>query len=149
MQIEIIKIIYFYSKGDEFGLKDDLIFCRHHYFEQQQSYEPNLTGRVLDIGIENPSMSHGNSITTGFLDDSGYYTSPIPALIPSSSPTNTSTPTGATVNITKRTRKRKERQQNQHHEILPSSEHFLNLSPSSSTMGMYINNKIVFLFLLS
>jgi len=68
--------------GDEFGLKDDLIFCRHHFFEQQQqqqqqqSYDPHLTGRMIDIGIENHSLSHGNSIPPGFLDDSGYQTSP-------------------------------------------------------------------------
>ncbi|CAF4954021.1 unnamed protein product, partial [Rotaria socialis] len=116
--------------GDEFGLKDDMIFCRHHYFEQQQSYESQLPGRVLDIGIENSTIS----VPTGFLDDSGYYTSPIPTLIPSTPPTNTSTPTGTTVNITKRTRKRKERQQNQHHEMMSSSDHFLTLSPSSSNM---------------
>ncbi|CAF0997253.1 unnamed protein product [Rotaria sordida] len=64
--------------------------------------------------------------------DIGYYTSPIPTLIPSTPSTNTSTQSGTTVNITKRTRKRKERQQ--HHEIIPSSDHFLTLSPSSSNM---------------
>ncbi|CAF1122952.1 unnamed protein product [Rotaria sp. Silwood1] len=118
--------------GDEFGLKDDLIYCRHHFFEQQQSYETHLTGRVIDIGIENASLSHTNSVPTGFLDDSGYYTSPIPTLIPSTPPTNTNQSTGTTINITKRTRKRKERQQ--HHDIMPSSDHFLTLSPSSSNM---------------
>lgn len=96
---------------------------------------------MLDIGIENHSLSHGNSIPPGFLDDSGYYTSPIPPLIPSTPPTNTSTPSGTTVTLTKRTRKRKERQQQQHHhqqdEIMSSSDHFLALSPSSSNMGMF------------
>ncbi|CAF1359266.1 unnamed protein product [Adineta steineri] len=127
--------------GDEFGLKDDLIFCRHHFFEQQQqqqqhhpSYDPHLTGRMLDIGIENHPLSH----PTGFLDDSGYYASPLPPLIPSTPPTNTSTPNGTSVNITKRTRKRKERQQQQqqqqHDEIMSSSDHFLTLSPSSSNL---------------
>lgn len=135
-------MFFFFLKGDEFGLKDDLIFCRHHFFEQQQqqqSYDPHLSGRMLDIGIENHSLSHGNSIPPGFLDDSGYYTSPIPPLIPSTPPTNTSTPSGTTVTLTKRTRKRKERQQ-QHHqqdEIMSSSDHFLALSPSSSNMGMF------------
>jgi len=94
---------------------------------------------MLEIGIENHSLSHGNSIPPGFLDDSGYYTSPIPTLIPSTPPTNTSTPTGTTVGVTKRTRKRKERQQQQQHhdEIMSSSDHFLTLSPSSSNMGMF------------
>ena len=123
--------------GDEFGLKDDLIFCRHHFFEQQ-SYDSHLTGRMMEIGIENHSLSHGNSIPSGFLDDSGYYTSPIPNLIPSTPPTNTSTPTGTAITIGKRTRKRKERQQqHQHDELMSSSDHFLTLSPSSSNMGMF------------
>jgi hypothetical protein len=120
--------------GDEFGLKDDLIFCRHHFFEQQQqqqSYDSHITGRIIDIGIEN----HPTSVPSGFLDDSGYYTSPIPTLIPSTPPTNTSTSIGTTV---KRTRKRKERQQHQHDDIMSSSDHFLTLSPSSSNLGMFI-----------
>jgi LIM homeobox protein 2/9 len=141
--------------GDEFGLKDDLIFCRHHFFEQhqhhhqqQQSYDPHFSGRMLEIGIENHSLSHGNSIPPGFLDDSGYYTSPIPNLIPSTPPTNTSTPTGTAVTIAKRTRKRKERQQQQHQhdELMSSSDHFLTLSPSSSNMGMFFQlNRFLFL----
>ena len=122
--------------GDEFGLKDDLIFCRHHFFEQQQqqqSYDPHLTGRMIEIGIEN------HSIPNAFLDDSGYYASPIPNLIPSTPPTNTSTPSGTAVTIGKRTRKRKERQQqhHQHDELMSSSDHFLTLSPSSSNMSMF------------
>ena len=95
---------------------------------------------MIDIGIENHSLSHPPPVPTGFLDDSGYYTSPIPTLIPSTPPTNTSTPAG-TVNITKRTRKRKERQQQQqqqqHDDMMSSSDHFLTLSPSSSNMGMF------------
>ena len=60
--------------------------------------------------------------------------------------TNTSTPTGSTVNIGKRTRKRKERQQHSHHEIMPSSDHFLTLSPSSANMGMFLfSNESFFL----
>ena len=125
--------------GDEFGLKDDLIFCRHHFFEQQQqqqqqlSYDPHLSGRMLEIGIEN------HSIPSAFLDDSGYYPSPIPNLISSTPSTNSSTPSGTTINIGKRTRKRKERQQIvQHDELISSSDHFLTLSPSSSsTLGMF------------
>ncbi len=112
-----------------------MIYCRHHFFEQQQSYDSHLTGRMIDIGIENHSLSHVNSLPSGFLDDSGYYTSPIPTLIPSTPPTNTSTPTGTGVTITKRTRKRKERH-HQHDEMISSSDHFLTLSPSSSPMGM-------------
>jgi len=102
---------------------------------------------MLDIGIENHSLSHGNSIPPGFLDDSGYYASPIPTLIPSTPPTNTSTSTGTGVTVTKRTRKRKERQQqqqqhhHQHDEIMSSSDHFLALSPSSSNMGMFLQLK--------
>jgi hypothetical protein len=101
---------------------------------------------MLDIGIENHSHSH----PTGFLDDSGYYTSPIPTLIPSTPPTNTSTPSGTAVNITKRTRKRKERQQQQqqqHDDIMSSSDHFLTLSPSSSNLGMFfsLNSFLCFL----
>jgi hypothetical protein len=101
---------------------------------------------MLDIGIENHSLSHGNSIPPGFLDDSGYYASPIPTLIPSTPPTNTNTPTGTGVTVTKRTRKRKERQQQQQHhhqhdEIMSSSDHFLALSPSSSNMGMFLQLK--------
>lgn len=118
--------------GDEFGLKDELIFCRQHYFEQQQlSYDPHISGRMLEIGIEN------HSIGSGFLDDSGYYTSPIPNIITSTPSTNTST-TG-TINLGKRTRKRKERQQvhHQHDELISSSDHFLTLSPSSSNLGMF------------
>jgi hypothetical protein len=122
--------------GDEFGLKDDLIYCRHHFFEQQQqqSYDPHLTGRMIEMGTEN----HPSTIPSGFLDDSGYYTSPIPTLIPSTPSTNTSTSTGTGV---KRTRKRKERQQHQHDDIMSSSDHFLTLSPSSSNLGMFFRLK--------
>ncbi|CAF1035271.1 unnamed protein product [Adineta ricciae] len=126
--------------GDEFGLKDDLIFCRHHFFDQQQHHQPydsHLSGRMIDMNIENHPLSH----PTGFLDDSGYYTSPIPTLIPSTPPTNTSTPTGPSINMTKRTRKRKERQQQQtqqqqqqHEDMMSSSDHFLTLSPSASNL---------------
>ena len=98
------------KKGDEFGLKDDLIFCRHHFLEQQ-SYDSQLTDN------ENRSIS-------GFHDDSGYYTSSIPS-------TNTSAPTESTVHMTKRTRKRKER------ELISSSDRFLTVSPTSSTMSMF------------
>jgi hypothetical protein len=93
------------------------------------------------IDIENHSHSHPPPVPTGFLDDSGYYTSPIPTLIPSTPPTNTSTPAG-TVNITKRTRKRKQNQQQhqQHDDIMSSSDHFLTLSPSSSNMGMFFRS---------
>jgi len=41
--------------GDEFGLKDNFIYCREHFFEQQQ---------------QSPYDSHA------FHDDSGYHTSP-------------------------------------------------------------------------
>ena len=99
--------------GDEFGLKDESIFCRQHFFEQQQqqqqSYDPSA-----------------------FLDDSGYYTSPLPNLtaITTTSQTPTTTPSSV-----KRTRKRKDRCQTQTHDdlISSSSEHFLALSPSSSS----------------
>lgn len=147
--------------GDEFGLKDDLIFCRQHFFEQQQqqqtsigstsvstSFDPHLSSRMLDIGMEN-SHSHSINIPSGYLDDSGYYPSPMGTLISSTPPTNTSTPTG-TVNGTKRTRKRKERlqtqqvltvqtqQQQQQDEMINSSEHFLSLSPNSSNLGTFL-----------
>lgn len=120
--------------GDEFGLKDELIFCRQHYFEQQQqlSYDPHISGRMLEI--------ENHSIGSGFLDDSGYYASPIPNLLTSTPSTNTSTPSGTgTINLGKRTRKRKERQQihHQHDELISSSDHFLTLSPSSSNLGMF------------
>lgn len=142
--------------GDEFGLKEDLIFCRHHFFEQQQqltslqllppphphlqhhqqqqqsSYDPHFS-------IENPSISHVNPMASGFLDDSGYYTSPIPTLIPSNPSINTSTSGGTSTQMVKRTRKRKERQQQVHQqdEMMSSSDHFLTLSPSTSNMGMF------------
>ena len=98
--------------GDEFGLKDESIFCRQHFFDQQQqqqSYDPSA-----------------------FLDDSGYYTSPLPNLTTSS--TTTSQPPTTTPSV-KRTRKRKDRSQTQTHDdlISSSSEHFLALSPSSSS----------------
>jgi hypothetical protein len=138
--------------GDEFGLRDDLIFCRHHFFDQHHSYESHPTSRTIDMPVDNHSMP---PMSAGFLDDSGYYTSPIATLMPSTPPSNTSTPTG-TVNNTKRTRKRKERlqaaaaaaaaaaaqqqqQQQQappHDEMMSSSDHFLALSPSSSNLGM-------------